>query len=500
MSLTVAQVAALPELGLIVRTEMAPTDREVKWVAVSELLDPTPWLEGGDLLLTTGMALVDDPSVTGDYVARLVDAEVSAIGFGVGLSHPEVLPSLIAAAEAAAVPVVEVPHPVPFVAVSKAVSRMLTAREYEESAASFEAQRRLIRAAMSDRAGSTDQIVAVLAKHVRGFCLHMDARGQVVAASPARAGDRAAELLAEVERLRPRGLLASSSVSSADENIIIVPIGVKGSAEGFLAVGSSRPTRAADQAVINVAVSLLSWEVTRPHVLDVGMDPWRRLLIASGMTVGLQPTMLDDLGLAALGPRHACAIVVRAVAGAAIEDATLSALARIPGVIGAREDAGVLGFAPVGTGGEVPSAVRDVADLPSVAAVGISSALDLTDAANVRQAVDQARRAAALGSGLRLFDDAPARGLASLIDASTTHAWALEYLSDLVGTPEGAELMDTLRAWLDQHGQVDAAAQQLGIHRHTVRHRLRRAEAVLGRSLDDPAVRADLYFALAAVC
>ena len=59
--------------------------------------------------------------------------------------------------------------------------------------------------------------------------------------------------------------------------------------------------------------------------------------------------------------------------------------------------------------------------------------------------------------------------------------------------------MDTLRAWLDQHGQVDAAAQRLGIHRHTVRHRLRRAEGVLGRSLDDPAVRADLWFALAAV-
>ena len=46
--------------------------------------------------------------------------------------------------------------------------------------------------------------------------------------------------------------------------------------------------------------------------------------------------------------------------------------------------------------------------------------------------------------------------------------------------------------------EVDAAAQRLGIHRHTVRHRLRRAEGVLGRSLDDPAVRADLWFALRA--
>ena len=59
--------------------------------------------------------------------------------------------------------------------------------------------------------------------------------------------------------------------------------------------------------------------------------------------------------------------------------------------------------------------------------------------------------------------------------------------------------MGTLRAWLEQHGQVDSAAQQLGIHRHTVRHRVRRAAAVLGRSLDDPAVRADLWFALEAV-
>jgi purine catabolism regulator len=129
--------------------------------------------------------------------------------------------------------------------------------------------------------------------------------------------------------------------------------------------------------------------------------------------------------------------------------------------------------------------------------VGLSCALDLTDPANVRQALKQAEQTAAMGSGMRVFDDEPARGLASLLDAATTSAWAAGYLGDLLTTPEGPELMDTLRAWLDQHGQVDAAAQQLGIHRHTVRHRLRRAESALGRALDDPGVRADLWFALA---
>ena len=125
--------------------------------------------------------------------------------------------------------------------------------------------------------------------------------------------------------------------------------------------------------------------------------------------------------------------------------------------------------------------------------------LDLADPGNVRQAVEQADLAAALGSGLHVYADEPSRGLTSLLDSATTTAWAIGYLGDLTTSSEGAELMATLRAWLDQHGQVDAAAQQLGIHRHTVRHRIRRAEAVLGRSLDDPAVRADLWFALAAV-
>ena len=29
----------------------------VRWVHISEILDPTPWLSGGELLLTTGMQL-----------------------------------------------------------------------------------------------------------------------------------------------------------------------------------------------------------------------------------------------------------------------------------------------------------------------------------------------------------------------------------------------------------------------------------------------------------
>jgi subtilisin family serine protease len=49
------------------------------------------------------------------------------------------------------------------------------------------------------------------------------------------------------------------------------------------------------------------------------------------------------------------------------------------------------------------------------------------------------------------------------------------------------------------NGQWDAAAADLGVHRHTLRYRMRRVEEILDRSLDDPDVRMELWLALKAV-
>lgn len=58
------------------------------------------------------------------------------------------------------------------------------------------------------------------------------------------------------------------------------------------------------------------------------------------------------------------------------------------------------------------------------------------------------------------------------------------------------DLVASLQAWLSRHGQWDAAAADLGVHRHTLRYRMRRVEEILGRSLDDPDVRMELWLAL----
>jgi len=497
MPLSVRQVAALPELALVVRAGSAHLEREVRWVAVSEQLDPSPWIDAGDLVLTTGMSIVDDGTTCREYVARLMAAEAAGLGFGVGLGHASIPEGLVTAAESAGLPLLEVPEPVPFVAVGKAVSRHLTMEEYADAAASFEAQRRMIRAVLSE-GESEASVLSALARHVGGFALHLDPAGTPVASHPQGASVRSVDLSDEIDRLRPRGLLASSAIATADEQIVIVPIGTKGAAAGFLVVGSPRPLRSADQSVMNLAVSLLSLGLGRVQASGASMGPWRRILLDAALEHGLDADVLDSVGLSGLDPSTAVAVTIRG-AGDAAEDAAAALQQSGQAVLATRGAGEVAGFVGVSAEGMLPAALRSASSSPGISTIGVSRVLDLAQPANARQALEQAEQAARLGSGLRTFDDEPTRSLASLVDAATTEVWARSYLAQLTEAAEGEELMDTLRAWLSQHGLVDAAAQQLGIHRHTVRHRLRRAEALLERSLDDAAVRADLWFALQSV-
>jgi DNA-binding PucR family transcriptional regulator len=59
-------------------------------------------------------------------------------------------------------------------------------------------------------------------------------------------------------------------------------------------------------------------------------------------------------------------------------------------------------------------------------------------------------------------------------------------------------LTETLRAWLDRPGQVQAVAAVLGVHPQTVRYRVRRLRELFGEALEDPEQRFELALALRA--
>jgi hypothetical protein len=61
-----------------------------------------------------------------------------------------------------------------------------------------------------------------------------------------------------------------------------------------------------------------------------------------------------------------------------------------------------------------------------------------------------------------------------------------------------SRLRDTLRAWLDQPGQVRAVAERLHVHPQTVRYRVGQLRELFGERLDDPDARFELALALRA--
>ncbi|HEY6593315.1 MAG TPA: PucR family transcriptional regulator ligand-binding domain-containing protein, partial [Asanoa sp.] len=75
----------------------AGIDSAVRWVHISEIVDPTPWLSGGELLLTTGLQL-ERPEVQREYVARLAGHGLSGLGLGTGFAHAGVPGQMIEAA------------------------------------------------------------------------------------------------------------------------------------------------------------------------------------------------------------------------------------------------------------------------------------------------------------------------------------------------------------------------------------------------------------------
>jgi purine catabolism regulator len=128
MELTVESLIA--ELGLELASGQGSAKAHVRWVHITELIDPTPWLKGGELLLTTGIQL-DGPKTQHELIERLVEHEIAGLGFGTGFAHKRLPVALVNAARKHDFPVFEVPYELPFIAITERVFAQLVDERYE---------------------------------------------------------------------------------------------------------------------------------------------------------------------------------------------------------------------------------------------------------------------------------------------------------------------------------------------------------------------------------
>jgi len=128
MELTVESL--IEELGLELVSGQGSAGAHVRWVHSTELPDPTPWLKGGELLLTTGIQLMGQKPQR-ELIERLAEHDIAGLGFGTGFAHKRLPAALVTAARKRDFPLFEVPYELPFIAITERAFARLLDERYE---------------------------------------------------------------------------------------------------------------------------------------------------------------------------------------------------------------------------------------------------------------------------------------------------------------------------------------------------------------------------------
>jgi purine catabolism regulator len=489
-------------------------DASVRWVHISELADPTPWLSGGELLLTTGLQL-GDAATQRAYVERLSAHGLAGLGVGVGFAHEHVPPALVEAAREVGFPLLEIPYELPFIAVTEQAFTRLVNEQYALLRRSIAAQERLQRVVLAER--GLDGIVGALAGLVGGTAIVLDARGAPLAMRSFRrplGDEQVAAIGAEAHRRARAGEALPFAPDQGDlaGRALALPVGADGRAPQAWVAGVKDAGGLAevDRLALHQGVTVVALELLRRRVADTterrlagdvlaaiargdlgGADLARRLepfrLGERVAVVAVEPPMAEPLGAVLEG--EALPALVAAEGGRAV--------ALVPGL----SDDELLEL-----GERVHARLAAEAGPATAVAAGVGRAVPAADA---RRALHEARfalEARALADGQDPSRPAVGtwRDLGSfqLLLALQDHEALGLYCDALLGPIEagegqyGGELMRSLEAFIECNGQWERAAQQLFCHRHTLRYRIRRIEELTGRDLTSARDRIEFWLAL----
>jgi purine catabolism regulator len=485
--------------------------RTVRWVHTTELADIGPLLRGGDLLLTTGIALPDHPAALADFVRSLAESDAVGLFVELGRRWHQVPDTVVAECEAAGLPLVALRREVRFATLTQAVGERLVD---EQLAALREAER--VHDTFTDLGlaeAGPDEILAVAGRLAGAPVVLEDDRHHVLdyRAGP---GD-VTEFLDDWER-RSQGVDATDerTVWDRSNGWLVTRVGRHERGWGRLVIGSptepaQRLVTVAERAAAALAMhqlhdrnrqgrlrrlhhELLLGVLTHPGEADLarrvrlaGLDPDGALV---GVCLRLHgPTArLDELVAAYLSAaeRHRLPVLV------AVFGSDVRALVSVP----RRRD-------PVTCLDEV---ARDVARrLPVTTTAGTPvtslAAADrsLREAGQVLEALGGRRGAEVAPGHVHRLEDLHLRGLLALLaDDERLRDFTARELAPLRAADPA--LLETLRVLVHHWGSKSAAAAELNLSRPALYDRLRRIERLVGAPLDDAEVRASLHVALLA--
>lgn len=485
---TVADLVRRGELGLRLHAAAEPAEAAVvQWAHAIDRPDADRWVAPGTLVLSGGFQMAGDDAGLAADLDRLHAAGAAGLALDTAGRWPEVPAALVRRGAEVGFPVLSVAAEVPFATVVRAVAEEIVAARVRALTALVERQSRLTRAML---AGGLPAMLREVTGMLGAVAAVVSAEGAVLAA----AGD-AAEVAAALPE-PPFAPAVGPSTRGGTGTRMVLPLA--GSEDegpdpgrGALVVDAESAPDELDRVLAGHVAALAALSLSRSRAVR-GVEEALRADAAAAVAAGRTPPA-EQLGLFGLTPQaEVRAVLVRGV-GAAPVAAVL------------RESGRAYLHGPAAGGRLVlHGGVDDLAEaLAGIAGarVGVGSAMPLAAAAaSLRQAELAVPVAGAVARVRRFTGMAAHELLLGLLDDQAAELLAAGLLRRLdehdAATGEGT--VAAAEAFLAANGRVEAMARRLGVHRQTARARVDRVEAVLGASLDDPDVRAELWLGLRA--
>jgi PucR family transcriptional regulator, purine catabolism regulatory protein len=512
-------------------------DTLVRWVHAIELTDVARLLRGGELVLSTGIALPDDERLLAAYITELAEVGVAGLAVELGRRYAGSLPAaLVAAAKDAGLPLIVFEREVAFIEITEAVHARIIDAQLDELRVSERLHEMFTE--LSVAGASPEEIVRQAAALAGRPVILADLSHRVLACEPA--GSDPGRLLtgfaARSRSVRPSGRTAFDEASGW----LVTPVGARGEDWGRVILVCDGPPSPTDTVLIERAATTLalgrlltrhreSLERQAHRTLISGIisqahaDPAEAAVRSRALGVPVDGRQLIAVVLrfrdvpgpggaraassGALGmPAHARVLDLADAAAAACR------AERIPSLVGTLDDdrAGVmLSLGPRVEPDDVltrlATRITDRAGVdPDVLVIGVgATAGSIRD---VRRSFLEASQVADVAVSrpdghdplFYRLPDLRLRGLLHLLrDDPRLQTFVERELGALLAADSG--LIDALAAYLAAGGNKAEAAKASHLARPTFYERLRRIERILGTDLSSAESRTSLHVALLAL-
>jgi PucR family transcriptional regulator, purine catabolism regulatory protein len=500
------------ELGLDLAAGAERAERPVRWVHISEEDDPTPWLTGGELLLTSGFSL-DTAAQQRAFLRRLAEHELAGLGFGLTKSGQRTPKPLVEEARKLGFPLFEIPPSMSFIKVTKTALERLVSEQYDVLRRSVLVQQRLERMVLEDL--GLERIVAAISDAVGASVLVLGGPGQVLALhDPADvlSADTVAAIGAQTAGRSDSQPFVVSDPRLGEDALARPVVPPRGGRPQAWVVVAAGPRRLGDleRLIAQQAVAAIGLELMRASVAS---ETARRLtgdLLGAALDRKTDPAelarRLEPFGIGA----EVSVIVFDGTERAIGEDGLQQAfdVAGCPAAVSAQQiDEPELLCAIVDVAGRDPiELARDICARLRPKAGAVRAGVSRPGSPGLLwRAFHEARWALeAIGEGTEApvgsWHDLGAETLLlSMRDDDALRLYSDRVLGGIADDPRyGEELVRSLEAFIQHHGQWERAARELYCHRHTLRYRMRKIEELTGRDLSKANDRIEFWLALRA--